>query len=110
MTDDVDLPAPIRTFVDATNAGDTARFVAAFAADAELDDWGRRFHGRDGIAGWNETDNIGKRARFTVEGGRPGSKDGEYLLDVTVGGDGFNGRSTLTFTVADGLISRLVLA
>src|SRR3954447_22882766 len=110
MVGDIELPVPIRAFVDATNAGDTDRFLAAFAADADLDDWGRRFHGRDGIARWNQTDNIGKRSRFSVHVCTPGANDGEFLVDVTVAGDGFNGRSTLTFTVADDLISRLVLA
>jgi hypothetical protein len=110
MTGGVELPAPIQSFVDATNAGDSAAFVAAFSADAYLDDWGRKFHGRDGVAQWNETDNIGKRARFTVRGCRPGTSPGEFFVDVIVGGNGFNGPSTLQFTVADALITRLVIA
>ncbi len=67
-----DLPAAVRTLVEATNAGDTARFLTAFTEDAVLDDWGRRFRGRAELASWDRTDNIGKRSHFDVSGLRPG--------------------------------------
>jgi hypothetical protein len=57
MTGGSELPAAIQKFVDATNAGDAATFAAAFSTDAYVEDWGRTFHGRDGVAQWNETDN-----------------------------------------------------
>ena len=44
------IPAAIRQFIEATNKADTAAFLAAFSANASLTDWGRNFHGRDGIA------------------------------------------------------------
>lgn len=109
MNGGTELPAPVQAFVDATNAGDTPAFVAAFSTDALLDDWGRTFHGHEGVAQWNETDNIGKHAEFTVRGCRPGAQPGEFLVDVIVGGDGFNGPSTFRFTVAKDLITRLVI-
>jgi hypothetical protein len=36
-------------------AGERA-FIASFTDDAYLVDWGREFHGHDGVARWNETD------------------------------------------------------
>ncbi len=69
------LPAAVQAFVDATNAGDSDAFVAAFTPDAVLDDWGRTFTGHDGVARWDVTDNIGKRSHFeavSAEEGAPG--------------------------------------
>jgi hypothetical protein len=111
MTDNqASLPDAIRSFVDATNAGDTDRFLAAFTPDAYLNDWGREFHGRDGVARWNQTDNIGKQSSFTVHGVTPGAGPGQYDVDMTVRGNGYNGRGILKFTIADGLIGRLVIS
>ena len=38
-----ELPAPVAAVIDATNAGDRARFLAAFTLDGAVDDWGRVF-------------------------------------------------------------------
>jgi hypothetical protein len=61
-----ELPSALQAFVDATNAGDTDAFLDVFARDAYLDDWGREFHGRHGVASWNASDNIGVNAHFAV--------------------------------------------
>ncbi len=50
----VHLPAPVRAVFAATNAGDTAAFLAAFTDDGLVDDWGREFHGHAAIARWND--------------------------------------------------------
>ncbi len=104
------MPPAIRAFVDTTNRGDSAGFVAAFTADAYLNDWGREFHGHDGVASWNETDNIGKQAHFTVHGIRQGRIDGQYIVTLTVSGNGYTGPGTFTFQLTDGLISRFLIA
>jgi hypothetical protein len=107
------MPNAIREFFDATNHGDSERFVAAFGPDAYLNDWGREFRGRDGAASWNRTDNIGKQARFEVQGVRTvrgDDVDGEWIVTVTVTGNGYNGPGEFTFELADGLISRFVIA
>jgi ketosteroid isomerase-like protein len=54
------VATPVRRMIDATNRGDTEAFIASFTDDAYLVDWGREFHGHEGVARWNETDNIGK--------------------------------------------------
>ncbi|WP_448003101.1 nuclear transport factor 2 family protein [Agromyces bauzanensis] len=105
------MPAAIEAFFDTTNRGDSEAFVAAFGDDAYLNDWGREFHGRNGVASWNETDNIGKQAHFEVHGIRQGRVAGQYLVTVTVSGNGYNGPGTFTFQLGDdGLISRFVIA
>ncbi|HTJ39611.1 MAG TPA: nuclear transport factor 2 family protein [Dactylosporangium sp.] len=110
MSDTIEVPAAIQEFVSATNAGDSARFVAAFTEDAYLNDWGREFHGHAGVASWDRTDNIGKRTHFQLHGVTPGAGPGEFDADITVRGDGFNGRSTLAFTVEGDRVARLVIS
>lgn len=110
MADTVELPPALRTLVDATNAGDSARFLTAFTDDGFLDDWGRRFQGHDELASWDRTDNIGKRSHFDVTGLRDGESQGELLLDLTVSGDGYNGPATFMILLRDGLIASLVIS
>lgn len=94
--------------IDATNAGDTEAFVSAFTEDAYLEDWGRQFHGHDGVRSWDATDNIGKQAHFVVDGVEQRGSD--CVVTVTVSGNGFNGTSPITFTVEGDRISRMVIA
>ncbi|MFC9918652.1 nuclear transport factor 2 family protein [Agromyces binzhouensis] len=107
---DTAMPEAIRAFVDTTNAGDSEGFVAAFTEDAYLNDWGREFHGREGVASWNESDNIGRNARFEAHSIRAGRMPGQYLLTVTVSGGGYNGPGVFTFDLRDGLIARFLIA
>lgn len=102
------VPAPIQRMVDTTNAGDTAGFLASFTADAFLSDWGRDFSGRDGIARWNETDNIGVKSKLRVVNVSPSGA--AYGVTVAVSGGGFNGEGTMTFTLAGDRISRLIIS
>jgi len=91
----VSLPAPVRAVFDATDAGDTEAFLAAFSADGVVDDWGREFHGRAAIRQWSDGENIGVHSTFDVTGAE--EHDGEWVVTVTVGGGGFNGPSTFAF-------------
>jgi len=104
------LPAAIQRMIDATNAGDHDAFVAAFAPDAVLVDWGKEFAGPEAIAGWDETDNIGRSSRFRVTSVERDGDDWVVLLDVS--GGGFNGSSFFRFTLdaAGGLIQRMEIA
>jgi ketosteroid isomerase-like protein len=105
-----DVPAGIIAFVDTTNAGDSAAFVATFTEDAFLSDWGREFRGHDAIAEWDRTDNIGKRSHFDLLAVKPGLGDQQFIATVVVSGDGFNGTSDLEFTVRGDRVSHLVIA
>ena len=103
------VPAPLQAFIDATNRGDSEAFNSVFAEDAVLDDWGRMFHGRDGVASWNRTDNIGKQAHFEVLGVNITDGGAGVTLTVDVSGNGFNGVSDLDFRLADGQITSLII-
>jgi ketosteroid isomerase-like protein len=103
---DIELPTAIRTFIDATNKGDAAAFVAAFTPDAHLNDWGREFHGRDGVSRWNDTDNIGVQSHFDLHSAERTSQD-TYVVTLTVSGNGYNGTGPMTFVLRDGLIANL---
>jgi ketosteroid isomerase-like protein len=105
-----DVPTAIRAFVDTTNAGDSAAFVAVFTEDAFLSDWGREFVGHEGIASWDATDNIGKRSHFDLLGVKPGTGDQQFIATVVVSGDGYTGTSDLEFTLRGDRVARLVIA
>ncbi len=98
----------IDRMIAATNAGDSAAFVACFTRDAYLEDWGRAFHGHDGVARWNQSDNIGKHAHFEATGQRTDGDD--LIVTLVVTGGGFNGSSDIRFTLDGDLISRLVIS
>ena len=104
------VPAPLQAFIDATNRGDSEAFTAVFTEDAVLDDWGRVFHGRDGVASWNRTDNIGKHAHFDLVGIEATGDPDQVVATLTVSGGGFNGTGPMTFTFRGGQIARLVIS
>ncbi|MEU0155132.1 nuclear transport factor 2 family protein [Micromonospora fulviviridis] len=101
------IPAPIQTFIDATNRADSDAFVAAFTDDAYLNDWGREFHGRDGVRSWDRTDNIGVQSHFELVGIEPGTDPDSYVATLKVSGNGFNGTGPMAFRLRDGLIASL---
>ncbi|GAA5152470.1 hypothetical protein GCM10023321_21220 [Pseudonocardia eucalypti] len=104
------VPAALRAFIDATNSGDSDAFLDAFTEDAVLDDWGRVFHGRDGVASWNRTDNIGKRSHFELVGLERTDDPDRVVATLKVTGDGYNGTGPMTFEFRDARIARLVIA
>ena len=75
-----DLPIAIRNFIEATNRADSDAFVAVFTEDAYLNDWGREFHGHDGVRAWNRTDNIGVRSHFEFVDAEPGATPDSYVV------------------------------
>jgi len=101
-------PDAIRRFVEATNAGDSEAFLGTFTDDAFLSDWGRDFRGRDGIARWNRSDNIGVRSNLRIV--RVADRDGVYHVRVAVTGKGFNGEGDMAFTLDGDRIARLIIS
>ena len=99
-------PAIFQAF-DATNRGDSDAFVAAFAADGVIDDWGRTFTGHTEIAGWNARENIGVNSHLEATGVE---RDGEEIrVGVAVTGGGYNGGGSMTFTLAGDRIATMVI-
>ncbi|MFD1722698.1 nuclear transport factor 2 family protein [Amnibacterium endophyticum] len=109
MSLSADVPTPVRRFVDTTNAGDGEGLVQVFTEDAFLSDCGREHHGRQGVAEWDRTGNIGEQAHFDLLGCKPGATPQEVVATVLVSGDGYNGTSELAFTLRGEAISRLVI-
>ena len=101
-----DLDAPIQAMFDATNAGDSDAFVAAFADDAVLIDWGREFHGPPEIARWNANENIGVQSQIAVTGFER-TASGSVVVGVQVSGNGYNGGGSFEFETAGGKITRM---
>jgi hypothetical protein len=93
--------------IEATNTGDHNAFVAAFSDDAYVEDWGRQFRGREGVASWDRTDNIGRNAHFEPRDTRQVGTSYVVTLDVT--GDGFNGTSDFVFEIDGDLIRSMVI-
>ncbi|BCG78652.1 nuclear transport factor 2 family protein [Mesorhizobium sp. 113-3-3] len=100
-------PESIRRFVEATNAGDTEAFLDTFADDAFLSDWGRSFQGREQIARWNQSDNIGVKSHLRIVNITPA--EGTYRVRIAVKGKGFNGEGDMTFTLDGDRITSLVI-
>ena len=67
MATTIALPSPLDRWVDATNRGDGEAFLALFAHDGMVDDFGRRFIGRGAIRGWSDKEYIGAKGRLTVK-------------------------------------------
>ncbi len=101
------LPAPVAASIDATNAGDLQAFLDAFTADGFVDDWGRVFTGPDAITGWSDTEFIGKNVTLDVT--KVTTTGTDTVVIATVGGDGFNGPSTFTYTVSGDKLSRMTI-
>jgi hypothetical protein len=102
------LPAPVQVMIDATNRGDHDAFVASFTEDALLSDWGKEFHGHDGVASWDQTDNIGRSTHFDVAA--VVHEGDAWIVTLKVSGGGFNGTSDFTFELDGDRIRRMTIA
>jgi hypothetical protein len=107
MPDEDSIPQPVAAALAAANANDTEAFLAAFAADGVVDDWGREFHGPDAIRGWSDKEFIGVRVSLEVTD--VAERDGATVITAQVGGDGFNGPSHFTFQVAGDKVARMTI-
>jgi hypothetical protein len=100
-----ELPPEVTRLLDATNAENRAAFLDAFTDDGVVDDWGRRFAGRERIAEWDAGENIGVHSRIEATSVR---RDGDTVeFGVRVSGDGYNGGGTFTAELRDGRVALL---
>jgi ketosteroid isomerase-like protein len=101
------VEAPVRQAFEATNRGDSQAFLAAFAPDAVLEDWGRTFTGHDEIARWNEHENIGVQSHFEA---LAATQDGDTTtVQIQVTGNGYNGGGAFAITTDGERITRWVI-
>jgi ketosteroid isomerase-like protein len=102
-----ELPAEVARLLAATNAEDRAAFLDAFTDDGVVDDWGRRFVGRERIAEWDAAENIGVHSRIEATSVR---QSGDTVdLGVRVSGEGYNGGGTFTARLRDGKVAELLI-
>jgi ketosteroid isomerase-like protein len=99
-------PAPIAAMIEATNAADSAAFIAAFTDDAYVRDGSREFTGHNGVSDWNRTDNIGVGMRFVLLSTQPAGDD-TYVITIRAASSRFNGTGPMRITLRDNLIARL---
>jgi ketosteroid isomerase-like protein len=99
-------PAPIGAMIEATNAADSAAFVAAFTDDAYVRDGSREFTGHSGVRDWDRTDNIGVGMHFTLISTEPAGDDA-YVVTIRAASNRFNGTGLMRITLRDNLIARL---
>lgn len=104
MSDPI-LPPILDRFVTAVNAGDTPGFLACFAADGVVNDWGRAFHGHDGIRRWSDGEFIGAKGRLTVKS--LSGEGGAEVMSANWASQVFTGDSTFSFRLRDGLITEM---
>ena len=102
-----ELPEPVARALAAANANDTEAFLACFAADGVVDDWGREFRGPDAIRGWSDREFIGVHVSLEVTGIE--QRHDATTVTATVGGDGFNGPSHFTFAVDRDRLTRMTI-
>jgi ketosteroid isomerase-like protein len=101
------LPDEVARLLAATNAEDREAFLDAFTSDGVVDDWGRRFAGRERLAEWDAGENIGVHARIEATSVHRSGDTVEFGVRVT--GDGYNGGGTFTATLRDGRVAELVI-
>lgn len=89
--------------IDAINAADIDAFVASFAPDATINDYGRVLTGDSGVRSWADSDAIGVGARMSLI--EAGTNDGITHLVFDWSSRLFRGRSEAFVAVRDGLVS-----
>jgi hypothetical protein len=104
---DATPPDPVAAAIDAVNRGDTDSFLAAFADDGTVDDFGREFTGHPAIRGWSDGEFIGQNATLAVTSVSDAAEG--VVVVAQVGGDGFNGPSTFTFDLDGDQVARMTI-
>jgi hypothetical protein len=102
-----DIPTAVQRALDAIDQLDADAFVAAFAPDGYVDDWGRKFQGPDRIRSWSDAEFIGKNVTFAQT--TVATEGNPVTLLTQVGGDGFNGPSHFTFDVQGDQVASMTI-
>jgi hypothetical protein len=92
---------PVTKLLHAANSHPTGDFLAIFAHDGVVDDWGREYIGRGAIKEWSDREFIGAKVSLSVIKTTTIS-DNELQISAEVGGDGYTGPSTATTSSAQG--------
>lgn len=79
------LPPPIAALIEATNAHDTAAFLASFTEDAVLTDEGNDYRGAAAIKEWSDRQYIGTQVTLDVT--EVDYRDGKIVVTAKVDGN-----------------------
>jgi hypothetical protein len=110
---DTTLPAPVRTYIAASNAFDGDAVIAAFTDDAVVNDTRREFSGLSAIRAWLDREIIGDKVTMTVTATR--ERYGLVIIDAVMDGNydksGLPDPLVLTyyFVLADDHIAQLII-
>ena len=64
----IELPTPVKEFVEAVNAGDESAFLSFFdEAKGSINDWGRIMTGHKEIKAWSDKEFIGAKGKMTPQ-------------------------------------------
>ena len=102
---EISLPAPLDTFVNAVNRGDADTALALFAADGEVDDWGRHFTTPQAIRRWSDREFVGAGGQLRVA--RVRRSGDRVTVDAHWASRHYSGDSRFIFTLDDGRIRRM---
>ena len=96
----------VRRMIEALNTESVNDFMAVFTPDATVVD-GPEYHGLEAIRAWTKRENFGVHMRIDVV--REQNPEGTILEAQAASQGGYSGPATLTFTLHNDRISRLVI-
>ncbi|WP_418060725.1 nuclear transport factor 2 family protein [Pimelobacter simplex] len=103
------LPEPVATLIDAVNAHDEDAFLACFAEDGFVDDWGRVFRGRTAIDGWSSKELIGAHGTLSIWSVAT-TDTGQVVVIGDWRSNHANGPSRFAFEVAGGEVVSMTIS
>lgn len=97
------IPAPVLAVATAIKAGDYDGFVAQFAHEGLVNDWGTVKRGHAGVRSWAQSDAIGAGATMKITSAE--TKDEVTEIHFDWKSSVFTGDGHAFVTVVDGLIT-----
>ncbi len=101
-----DIPELVKAMRDTLNRGDAEAYLALFAPDAVVDDWGSRYAGIAAIRAWSQREQIDAKGQLTVTR-MVSDTDGVIVFDTEWKSSFFSGPGRFTVTVKGGKIAEL---
>ena len=101
-----DIPELVRNMRDTVNRGDAEAYLALFAPNAVVDDWGSRYEGIAAIRGWSRREQIDAKGHLTITR-VISDTDGVIVFDTDWKSSFFSGPGRFRVTVRDGKIAEL---
>jgi ketosteroid isomerase-like protein len=101
-----DIPPLIAAMRDTLNRGDATGYLALFAPDAVVDDWGSRYQGLAAIRDWSQREQIDAKGHLTITR-VISDRDGVVVFDTDWQSSFFSGPGRFAVTLKGGKIVEL---